>query len=71
LQGRGPHTAQEPAANWLRWTPTSRLAAGVAGVALLALSFPQRPFHRAAARIWGVELLACALLGIGGRQPAV
>jgi hypothetical protein len=63
LQGRGPHTAQGPAANWLRWTPTSRLAAGVAGVALLALSMPKRPLRGAAATVWGVELIAGALLG--------
>jgi hypothetical protein len=63
LQGRGPHTAQRPAANWLRWTPTSRLAAGVAGAALLALSLPKRPLRGAAAAAWGVELIACALLG--------
>jgi hypothetical protein len=62
LQGRGPHTAG-PAANWLRWTPTSRLAAGVAGVALLALSLPKRPLRGAAASVWGAELIACALLG--------
>jgi BON domain-containing protein len=68
LQGRGPRTIPSNGASWPRWTPTSRLAAGAAGVTLLALSLPRRPFRGAAARIWGVELLACALLG--GRQPS-
>ena len=68
LQGRGPWKVQRPAARWLRWTPTARLAAGVAGVALLGLSVAKRPLRGAAAGMWAFELMACALLG--DREPA-
>lgn len=68
LQGRGPWSVQPPAAHWLRWTPTARLAAGVAGVALLGLSLAKRPLRGAAAGMWAFELIACALLG--DREPA-
>jgi len=68
LQGRGPRKVQWPAARWPRWTPTARLAAGVVGVALLGLSVAKRPLRGAAARMWALELIACALLG--DREPA-
>ena len=45
LQGPGPRTVPAPSAKWLRWTPTTRLIAGVAGLALVALSSPNRPIR--------------------------
>lgn len=70
LQGRGPRKMESRSANWLRWTPTARLAAGVAGIALLALPWPRRPLRSAAATMWAFELIACALLGDRNRQSA-
>ena len=63
LQGPGPRKILEPPATWLRWTPTARLIAGVAGLALVALSSPTRPIRGAGTGIIGVELLERALLG--------
>jgi hypothetical protein len=63
LQGPGPLKVGRVPASWGHWTPTARLIAGVAGLALLALSSPNRPAQRAATGIAGVELLEHALLG--------
>jgi hypothetical protein len=38
LQGPGPRTIRSPSAASLRWTPTARLLAAMAGLALLSLS---------------------------------
>jgi hypothetical protein len=63
LQGPGPRAVPGPTAKWLRWTPTARLIAGVVGLALVALSSPNRPVRGAATGITGVELIERALLG--------
>lgn len=63
LQGPGPlHIGRVPA-GWRRLTPTARLIAAVAGLALVALSAPNRPIRGAATGIAGVELLERAVLG--------
>jgi hypothetical protein len=64
LQGPGPRTVPSPPAAWLRWTPTTRLIAGVTGVALLAVSSPRRLIRGAATGIAGFELMQQALSGM-------
>jgi hypothetical protein len=61
LQGPGPRMVPSPSATWLRWTPTARLIAVMAGVALLALSSTKPPVRGAATRITGAELLSRAV----------
>jgi osmotically-inducible protein OsmY len=61
LQGSGPREVPRMPASWRRWSPTARLIAGVAGLALVALSSPNRPVRGAATGIAGVELLERAL----------
>lgn len=61
LQGPGPRTVPCPSATWLRWTPTARLIAVMAGLALLALSSTKHPVRGAATRITGAELLSRAV----------
>jgi hypothetical protein len=63
LQGPGPRTVPSRSERWLRWTPTTRLLATVAGLALVALSSPNRPLRGAATGITGMELIERALLG--------
>jgi hypothetical protein len=63
LQGPGPREVPRMPASWRRWSPTARLIAGVAGLALVALSSPNRPVRGAATGIAGVELLERALWG--------
>jgi len=67
LQGPGPREVARMPASWRRWSPTARLIAGVAGVALLALSSPNRPVRGAVTGIAGVELLERVLLGTRAR----
>jgi hypothetical protein len=64
LQGPGPRTISSPPAAWLRWTPTTRLIAGVTGLALLAVSSPRRLIRGAATGIAGLELMQQALSGM-------
>jgi hypothetical protein len=64
LQGPGPRTVPSPPAAWLRWTPTTRLIAGVTGLALLAVSSPRRLIRGAATGIAGLELMQQALSGM-------
>jgi hypothetical protein len=61
LQGPGPRTVPSPSAPWLRWTPTARLVAAMAGLALLALSSRKHPVRGAATRITGAELVSRAV----------
>ena len=68
LQGAGPRELPSLAERWLRWTPTARLIATLAGLTLVALSSPNRPVRGAATGIAGVELLERALLGSDGRS---
>jgi len=67
LQGPGPREVTRMPASWRRWSPTARLIAGLAGLALLVLSSPNRPMRGAATGIAGVELLERALLGTRAR----
>jgi hypothetical protein len=61
LQGPGPRTVPSPPEQWLRWTPTTRLLAALAGLALVALSSSNRPIRDAATGIGGIELIERAL----------
>ena len=64
LQGPGPRTVPSPPAAWLRWTPTTRVLAGVTGLALLAVASPRRPIRGAATGAAGLELAPQALSGM-------
>jgi hypothetical protein len=61
LQGPGPRTVPSRSATWLRWTPTARLVAGMAGLALLALSSTKHSVRGDATRITGAELISRAI----------
>lgn len=61
LQGPGPRTVPPPSALWRRWTPTARLIAFAAGVALLATSSTKHSVRRSATRIRGAELISRAV----------
>jgi hypothetical protein len=61
LQGPGPRTVPSRSATWLRWTPTARLVAGMAGLALLALSSTKHSVRGDATRITGAELISRAM----------
>jgi hypothetical protein len=61
LQGPGPRKVPSPSATWIRWTPTARLVAGMAGIALLALSSTKHSVRGAATRITGAELISRAV----------
>jgi hypothetical protein len=63
LQGAGPRTVPAPPEKWFRSTPTARLIAGIAGLALVALSSPNRPIRGAGTGVAGIELVEGALLG--------
>jgi hypothetical protein len=63
LQGPGPRMVPAAPAKWFHWTPTTRLIAALAGLALVALSSPKRPVRGAATGIAGIELIDRALLG--------
>jgi hypothetical protein len=63
LQGPGPRTVPVGPTKWFRRTPTTRLLTGMAGLALVALSSPNRPIRAAATGIIGVELMERALIG--------
>jgi hypothetical protein len=67
LQGPGPRTVPSLFEKWLRWTPTARLLAGLAGLTLVALSSPNRAIRGAATGITGVELIERALFGTRAR----
>ena len=61
LQGPGPRMVSPPSATWRRWTPTARLIAVAAGLALLAMSSTKHSVRGAATRITGAELIARAI----------
>jgi hypothetical protein len=69
LQGRGPVTLPHGLDRW-RWTPSTRLLAGTAGLALIALSSPGPTVRATAARVAGLELLGHALVGLRERGAA-
>lgn len=60
LQGPGPRKMPNLAAKWFRWTPTERLMATLAGLALVALAAPPRTV-RSATGVAGLELITRAL----------
>jgi hypothetical protein len=62
LQGPGPRTVSSLSATWLRWTPTTRLVAVLAGLALLATSSRKHSVRGAATQITGAELISRAAL---------
>jgi len=62
LQGPGPRRLPRALAKWLRWTPTERLLAAAAGLALVALAVPPSEL-RGASGAAGMELLTRALSG--------
>ena len=62
LQGPGPHRMPTVATKWRRATPTARLMATAAGLALLVLALPPTR-ARAAGGAAGVELLTWAFGG--------
>lgn len=62
LQGPGPLKIHAAPASWVRWTPTTRVMAGAAGLALMALTSRHRTLRGTAVGLAGFELLeqACA-----------
>lgn len=66
LQGPGPRTVPVGPTKWFCWTPTTRLLAAIAGLALVALSSPKRPIRGAATSVTGLELIEHALLDSRG-----
>jgi hypothetical protein len=57
LQGPGPLTGEVAPAEWMHWTPTTRLMAGAVGVALMALAVRARTIGGTAATLAGFEIL--------------
>jgi hypothetical protein len=69
LQGRSAIALPRGIAK-CRWTPATRLLAGTAGLALVALSSPSPTVRAAATRVAGLELLGRALVGFKTRSAA-
>jgi hypothetical protein len=63
LQGPGPLRALTAPRAWFRWTPTTRVVAGAAGVALMALASRRRMVRGTAVGLAGFELLERAVRG--------
>lgn len=63
LQGPGPLKIHTAAPRWVRWTPTTRVMAGAAGLALVALASRHRPMRETAVGLAGFELLEQAVRG--------
>ena len=63
LQGRGPLDLHAIPRGWARWTPTTRLVAGAAGLALMAMAAQRRTIGKTAVGLAGFELLEQALRG--------
>lgn len=63
LQGPGP-LKLDTTSRWLRWTPTTRVMAGVAGLALMALASRRRTMRDTAVGLAGFELFEQAMRGI-------
>ena len=61
LQGPGPLDLRAASPGWVRWTPTMRVIAGAAGLALVALASQRRTAGRTAVGLAGFELLEQAL----------
>jgi hypothetical protein len=63
LQGPGPLKISQTLPGWARWTPTTRVIAGAAGLALMALASRRRTVRGAAVGLAGFELLEQAVRG--------
>lgn len=63
LQGPGPRIVHTGAASWARWTPTTRVMAGAAGLALMALGARRRTVRATAVGLAGFELFEQAMRG--------
>lgn len=63
LQGPGPLHVSAASPGWVRWTPTTRVMAGAAGLALMALASRRRTMREAAVGLAGFELLEQAVRG--------
>ena len=68
LQGPGPRKLYTAPRAWLRWTPTTRVIAGAAGLAVMALASRRRTVRGTAVSLAGFELLEQAMRG--GRAAA-
>lgn len=66
LQGPGPLKVNTLSRTWARWTPTTRVIAGAAGLALIAFATRRPTARRAAVGVAGFELLEQALRGTRG-----
>jgi hypothetical protein len=62
LQGPGPLHLDTSKA-WVRWTPTTRVMAGAAGLALMAIASRRRTLRGTAVGLAGFELLEQAVRG--------
>ena len=62
LQGPGP-LPLDTTRGWLRWTPTTRVIAGVAGLGLMAFASRRRMVRDTAVGLAGFELLERAVRG--------
>jgi osmotically-inducible protein OsmY len=63
LQGPGPLKLHAVPSGWARWTPTTRVTAGAAGLALMALAARHRSIRGTAVGLAGFELLEQAVRG--------
>lgn len=63
LQGPGPRKIYTAPTAWVRWTPTTRVMAGAAGLALIALASRRRTVRETAVGLAGFELLEQAVRG--------
>ena len=63
LQGPGPLKLHAVPSGWARWTPTTRVMAGAAGLALMALAVRHRRIRGTAVGPAGFELLEQAVRG--------
>jgi hypothetical protein len=63
LQGPGPLRLRGVPPGWARWTPTTRVMAGAAGLALMALAARRRAIRETAVGLAGFELLEQAVRG--------
>ena len=61
LQGPGPLRLHAVPAGWARWTPTTRVMTGAAGLALMALAARHRTIRETAVGLAGSELLEQAV----------
>jgi hypothetical protein len=61
LQGPGPLRLHAVPPGWARWTPTTRVMAGAAGLVLMALAARHRTIRETAVGLAGFELLEQAV----------